>query len=287
MKTIIKILIWAFLIYWFYVVSIRYAIDNWLTNSESQEITITLQEEKLYQLPDEIINAKCVQFILKGITKRKTFNNAVIETSEKLWLDYNIVMSAILGEQIRISCKGVRWDLKAIILNSTPTLFRSHNTSIGIAGLKLNTAFKIKSDAIKYWYGDGIKNIWINEEILSDNDKVSWIYATYLVKNIIHRRWLSWYDISKDAWVVGTLYNIWNYIKKVPHADPKIGWAIITIGSQKFTYGEISLWIFNYLTNKIQEIGTNYEIIFVSTVEKTVKIIGFWIDTQNKKCGEI
>lgn len=248
MKTIIKIIIWIVVLYLFYVFSVKVAIDNGITNAESKEIVI--EKEEVYQLPDEIINAKCVQFILNGIEKRKTFNTAVIETSKKLWLDYNIVISAILWEQIRISCKGIRWDLKWIILNSTPTLFRSHNISVGIAWIKINTAFKIKADAIKYWYWDGIKNITITEYILANNDRVSWIYATYLVKNIIHRRSLSWFDISKDAGIVGTLYNMWNPIKKQPHWNPKIWWAIITIDWQSFTYWEISLWIFNYLNKQ-------------------------------------
>jgi len=232
--------------YWFYVFSVRYAVDNWITNSESQAIVIDHEEK--YTLPEEIINAKCVQFILNWVEKRKVFNTTVRQTSYDLWLDYNIVISAILWEQIRISCKWIRWDLKWIILNTTPTLFRSHNVSVGIAWLKLNTAFRIKKDAIKYWYGDGIKNIVITEDILANNDKTSGVYATYLVKNIIHRWWLSWVDISQEAWIIWTLYNMWNDVKKIPHKDPKIWWAIITIEWHQFTYWEISLWIFNYLT---------------------------------------
>lgn len=72
--------------------------------------------------------------------------------------------------------------------------------------------------------------------------------ATLLVRNIITRRQLSWYDISKEAGIVWTLYNMWNNIKKEPNANPKIGWAIIEIEWQKFTYWEISLWVYNHFT---------------------------------------
>jgi len=247
-KTILAIIICIFVLYLLWIYVIWYLINNWYTNAESTSIEIV--EEKKYYLPEDVINSQCVQFVLNWIDNRKTFNTALIETSKDLWLDYNIVISAILWEQIRISCKGVRGNLKSIILYGTPTLFRSNNVSVGIAGIKLNTAFKIKRDAINYGYWDKIKNIGVSEEILTKNDRVSWIYATYLVQNIIYRWWIEWYDISMNAWVVGTLYNMGNREDKIPHEDPKIWWAIITIEWQQFTYWEISLWVYNYLTSK-------------------------------------
>lgn len=236
-----------FVLYSSYCFLVKAAIDNWVTNAESKAVAMTPKEEEIYQLPDDVINAKCVQFILKGIEKRKTFNEAVKTTSKELWVNYNIVISAILWEQIRISCKWVRWSLKSIIMSSTPTLFRSHNVSVGVAWIKLNTALQIKKDAIKYWYGDGIKNIAVSEDILTYCDKTSWIYATYLVKNIVHRRFQAGHDISMNAWIVWTLYNLWNNIKKEPHANPKVWWSIIEIAWKKFCYWEISLWVYNYL----------------------------------------
>lgn len=245
MKTLLKIVIWFIVIYLFYTFAVKFAIDNWITNAQSANIEI--ENERKYFLPEETMNAKCVQFIIKWIDNREVFTNAVKDTSKLLWVDYNIVMSAILWEQIRISCKWVRWDLKWVILNTTPKLLRSHNVSVWIVWIKLNTAFKIKKDAIKYWYWDNLRqDIW--EENLAYDD-ISWIYATYLVKNIIYRRQLSWYDISKNAWIVWTLYNLGNRNDKEPNANPKIWWSIITIDWKQFLYWEISLGIYNYLEN--------------------------------------
>jgi hypothetical protein len=236
-----------FIILWFLfylgLVSLgQFAISKWYTNSESKEIII--QEEEKYYLPEKTINAKCVQFIIKGIEKRKTFYNSVVENSKNLWLDYKLVLSSILWEQIRISCKWVRGNLKSIVLYWTPTLLRSKNISVWIAWIKLNTAFNIKRDAKMYWYGF---NDIITEEKLANDDKLSGKVATYLVKNIITRRQLSWYNISDQPWIVWTLYNMGNDKKKQPNPTPKIWWAIIDIDWMKFTYGEISLGIFNYL----------------------------------------
>ena len=125
LKKLEKILFYMWLMFIFYIIwifIINMMIDKWVTNSKSEEIVMTQEEEKVYYLPEDTINSTCVQFILKGITKRKVFYSTVLEQSKKLGLDSNIVLSAILGEQIRISCKWVRGSLKDIILNGTPTL---------------------------------------------------------------------------------------------------------------------------------------------------------------------
>lgn len=235
-------LLWYFLL----IFGMQYLVNNWYTNSESEEIEIV--EEEKYYLPEETINEQCVQFILNGIEKRKTFYNSVKINSNDLWIDYRLVLSSILWEQIRISCKWVRWKLKNIILNWTPTLFRSYDVSVWVAWIKVSTALQIKKDAIQYWYWDKIKNIIITEEKITKDDDLSWLLATLLVRNIITRRQLSWYDISKEAGIIWTLYNMWNNIKKQPNANPKIWWAIITIWDRKFVYWEISLWLYNHFT---------------------------------------
>ncbi len=223
--------------------------NNWYTNAESSVVEIAEEEIEKYELPEDVLNAQCVQFILNGIENRKVFNDTLKEYSEKLWIDYYIVISSILWEQLRISCKWYRGELKDIIVSGTPTLFRSYDISVWIAGLKLGTANKIKKDAIAYWYWDELKNVGLSEEVISTNDALSAKLAVYLVKNIIHRWELSGYDISMDAWVVWTLYNMWNRDDKVPHDNPQIWWSIIDINWQKFTYWELSLWVYNYLTS--------------------------------------
>ena len=245
------LLIFICIILWFGGIMMMNILSHqWYTKSQSQTVEIAKEQEDLYFLPEEIMQTKCVQFIVQGIEDRKTFNDTLKSYSEKLGLDYDLVISAILWEQIRISCKGVRGVLKDTILNTTPTLFRSYDVSVWIAGIKLWTARKIRTDALAYGYGDDLKNVQITEAAITNDDVLSAKLATLLVKNIVHRWALSWIDLSHNAWVVWTLYNMWNPLKKVPHEDPKIWGSVIKIDDQEFVYGEISLAMYNYLKQK-------------------------------------
>lgn len=112
-------------------------------------------------------------FILNGIDKRKVVIDTIKKESEKLGIDYTVVISSLLGEQIRIACSGFRGSLKEILLNSTPTLLRSYNISLGIGGIKRTAAIKIQKDAKKYGYGQvfgsGVSGSGL-EERLTDSD---------------------------------------------------------------------------------------------------------------------
>jgi len=247
--TIFLLLVWWFLT----TLMLRVAIQKWRTNAESIEIEIT--NDGGYLLPENVINSECVQFVLKGVENRSVFYKTIKETSDKLDIDSDLVLSSILWEQIRISCKGVRWNLKNIVLHWTPTLFRSYDVSLWLWGIKVSTARQINKDAQKYWYFDnktmGFSTTDIGlTNLLTEDDEFNAIYSTLLVKNILTRWELEWYDISNKPWVIWTLYNIGNDKKKIPNADPKIWWSIIDINWQKFTYWEISLGIYNHLNNR-------------------------------------
>lgn len=252
-RNIILVLCVLFVCYVCWIVFMNIFASLWLTNAKSEVVEIEPEVVELYQLPDEVLNMQCVQFILNWIENRKLFNDTLKSYSEKLWVDYYVVISAILWEQLRISCKWYRGELKDIIVKWTPTLFRSYDISVWIAGLKLWTANKIKKDAIAYGYWDELKKYALTEDLIAKDDELSAKLAVYLVKNIITRWQLSWYDISDDVWVIGTLYNMWNPVKKEPHDNPQIWWSIIDINGYKFAYGELSLWVYNYLTSKDSE----------------------------------
>lgn len=283
MKLLLKI-VWCILfLYIMFIVVSRVLIDNWITNAQSEIVEILkpwkaiemctgndsirvyiqknphnlwdiwsayynlnyIKSSSMYCdiFPKEITENKWFNFILMWINKRKEFMKAVKEYSEKLWLEKNLVLSAILSEQVRISVKWARWKLKDIITNSTPTLFRSYNISLGIGWIKTNTARQVAKDA---WFD----LLYTDEELakkLSDDDYFNWKIATYLVYNIIKRWKDAWYDISNNPWVVGTLYNMWNNKNKIPNPKPKIGWSIIDISWYKYSYGEISLWLYRML----------------------------------------
>lgn len=253
-KYIILILCIGVITFLWWTLTVNILIDKGVTKAKSKIVQI--QEEEKYFLPEDTMNSACVQFIVKGLEDRETFVKTMKEYSNQLGLEFNLVYSAVLGEQIRISCKGIRTTLKDTILYTTPTIFRSKDVSLGLWGIKLGTAYKIQRDAISYGYGDDIKNYTITENGLIHDDVLGAKLATLLVKNTITRRSLSWFDISKNAWVIGTLYNMGNPQKKEPHENPQIWWSIIEIDGKEFSYGEISLGMYNYL-NKIDQEKAN------------------------------
>ena len=214
-----------------------------VTNAASAVSTWTYN-----MIPNEILNNPWFKFTLDGMDTRKAFTDSVYKRSKELWVDDKLVMACVMAEQVRITTKGVRGNLKNLILNTTPKLLRSYNVSLGIGGIKVTTAQKIKRDANVYWYWH---RLWaISASWLADNDALNAQYATFLVNNIATRRRLSGYDISKNPGVLCTLYNLGNPTKKQPHENPQVGWAVIPIGKWKYTYGEIAVWIYQILQIK-------------------------------------
>ena len=274
------------IIYFWGIVVLGYLIDNGYTNSLSEmigidtwtsiEIPVSNQQIHTYisqhredkqaiytaygyingtglnstwWFPSDVANNIGFKFIIDGITTRKVFLTTIKKESEKLWIDYTLVLSSLLWEQIRIASKWLRGELKDILIHSTPTLLRSYNISLGIWGIKLSTARQIAKEAKLYGYGDVFWN-YTDETLttmLTTSDYWQGIYPTYLVKNIITRWQLSWYDISHNPGVVGTLYNMGNPNDKPPHDTPEIGWSVIPIGKHKYVYWWISLWLYRYL----------------------------------------
>lgn len=232
-------------------------IKKGFTNADSGEIStgnFSLIQENSGYIPQDILNNPWFKFIMNGIWNRKIVLKTIKDESQKLGIDYKIVLSSLLWEQIRIANRGLRGELKNIILHSTPKLFRSYDTSLGIGGIKITTAKRIEKDAITYGYGEIFKTNPTDNAgrylRLTENDYWQGIYPTYLIKNILTRWTLSGYNITNNPWIIGTLYNMWNIETKQPNANPQIGGSIIIIGEKQYTYGEISLYAYRYLLQK-------------------------------------
>lgn len=258
-----------------------YAIDHGYTNAKSEETilkkwhtsTIPLEMKEIHdyikknpadeqaiedayyymhwswnnwkRFPDNLINDKWFMFIVDGYKQRAWIYNNIVQASELLDIDYKLVLSSIMGEQVRIASKGVRWDLKSTITTMSPRFLVSYNISLWVGWIKQSTAQSIEHDAKKYWYGDIQRNP--SEKALTTSDYYQAIYPTYLVKNILTRREKAGFDISHNPWVVGTIYNIGNNTNKKPHATPQIWGAIINIWWTQHTYWAISMMIYRYL----------------------------------------
>lgn len=277
-KILFSILILVIL-YFVWTQFVNIAISKWWTNSSSSEIELTKSYEndipsELWQVHkyllehkehiDEVVsiytylqwsdhngkwfpyNNWWLDFVIEWMDNRPSFSNSIIKYSTLLWLDKDLVMWCVMAEQIRIANKGARWSLKHIVMWMTPRPLRSNNVSLGIGWIKLETAYQIKKDADKYWYGTWLYWSEITTETLTNNDAINAKYAVYLVKNILTRWQLSWYDISDKPGVVWTIYNIGNRKDKIPNANPKIWWAVINIWWRDFVYGWLAEWVYWY-----------------------------------------
>jgi len=192
------------------------AIDKWWTNAESE---ISSQDWLPKSFSENAMQDEWLRFVLSWINKRKTFLNAINKYSDALWIDNNLVLACVMWEQIRI---------------------------------KVSTARKILNDAVAWWYWE----LLLEDTHLSDrelanrliyNDDFNAKYATYLVRNILERRWYQWYSIQYSPWIVWTLYNMGNDESKIPHENPKVWWTIMYLNWEKYTYWEVVAWVFYYL----------------------------------------
>lgn len=274
---------WAVILYLFSILVLNFSINHWLTNADSTKESFgntnvcniipasTRQIHKyIVEHNDDAVDV-CntyqylngttsnpnwfpqgnwwLQFVVDWINTRKTFVDAINKYSKQLQLDPDLVISCVLWEQIRIANKWARWKLKDVVLHSTPTLFRSYNTSLWLWWIKVTTAQQVRGNAIDYWYDyfdQLLPDIITSNKLIKDDD-FNAKYATYLVKNIIYRWQLSGYDISNNPGVVCTLYNLGNRIDKVPNANPQIWGSVIRVGNHDYTYGWLSMGVYRYL----------------------------------------
>lgn len=220
----------------------------WYINQDIKRNFVVANDE---WFPKEVSENKWFKFIMSGIYKRKTYMDSLTKRSRTFWIDPDLVLSALLPEQIRIACRWTRDSVKKAIISSTPTLFRSYDISLWIGGIKVTTANKIKKDAITFWNKDYVGDDIITADKLIKDDWFNAKYAVFLVSNILNR-WMREdsdvkIDLSKNPWVIATLYNMWNPEDKPPHKDPQIGWALIRVGNRSYSYWGLGMAIYWYL----------------------------------------
>ena len=187
-----------------------------------------------------------VDFILGGINTRGYYDE-VKKWSKKLGVDADLVMASVLSEQLRIANKWARWSLKEIITWMSPRLLRAYNVSLWVGWIKVTTAQQTKKDADKYGYGKRLSYGEITSSGLADNDILNAKYSVFIVKNILTRWALSWIDLSKNPWIISTIYNLGNDKDRKPNKNPKIWWSIITIWWKDYVFGGIWLATYWYL----------------------------------------
>ncbi|MFA6251672.1 MAG: hypothetical protein WC603_03540 [Candidatus Paceibacterota bacterium] len=163
-----------------------------------------------------------------------------------------LILSGVIGEQFRFF--GNRRESFKNYFEPLKILASLSNTSFGIAGLKPKTVSIIENnlkdiDSPFYLgpemehivdYKDGV-NIEVERMNRITNAKdpyYSYLYVGLYMKEIIAQWEASGYDISKNAGILSTLYNLGFYYS-VPKENPLIGGAVININNTEYTFGDL------------------------------------------------
>lgn len=163
-----------------------------------------------------------------------------------------LILSGVMGEQFRFF--GNRRESFKSYFEPLKILASLSNTSYGIAGLKPKTVGiiedNLKNKNSVFYLGMDMENIVDYKEgtdieiermsrITNAKDPYySYLYVGLYMKEIIAQWGKSGYDISNDAGILATLYNLGFYYS-VPKDNPAIGGSIITINNTEYTFGDI------------------------------------------------
>lgn len=170
-----------------------------------------------------------------------------------------LILSCVMGEQFRFfnnrreSFKNYFEPLKILASLS--------NTSFGIAGLKPKTIGQIennlKNSNSDFYLGRGMENITaydlgvvdieserMNRITNTKDPYYSYLYVGLYMKEVIAQWQKSGYDISQNAGVLATLYNLGFYYS-IPKANPEIGGSVININNIDYTFGDIAHEFYN------------------------------------------
>lgn len=187
--------------------------------------------------------------LMKNVFSRD--QNIIKKAAEDAGVNPRLILSCVIGEQFRFfssrreSFKNYFEPLKILASLS--------NISYGIAGIKPKTVFQIeenlKDEKSSFYLGynmrnvTGVKDKITEEEIMNritdtENPYYSYLYVGLFINQIIHQWESHGYDISNNAGILSTLYNL-GFYHSLPKEDPKVGGAIINIANKDYTFGDI------------------------------------------------
>lgn len=218
-----------------------------ITIDRNYELPTKLKANKLTWFPKDLTDDKNFSFMIDWIKNdKRTVANAK-EIGTRIGVDYRLVLSSILTEQVRYALTE-RGEMKKF-LQKTPMLLYLTQFSYWVGWVKSFTAEKIRDDASTYWYW---KELSVHKDTSGETawksvliDKYWQVaYPSYLIKNIITRWSKAGFDISWNPGVIITLYNFWNVAKKEPNKNPKVGWADISVKWQTYNFWGLGEWFF-------------------------------------------
>jgi hypothetical protein len=131
--------------------------------------------------------------------------------------------------------------------------------SLGVSGIKEETARTIEQNAqdpsSPFYPGAGMETLLAYENGVDQEELrfarltdakdhyYSYLYTALAIKEITAQWKNAGHDITDEPGVVGTLFNI-GFEHSHPKPDPKVGGAMITVGGNIFSFGELGAYFF-------------------------------------------
>lgn len=183
-----------------------------------------------------------------------TRDQDVIKSAAKdAGISARLILSCVMGEQFRFF-NGRRDSFKSYF-EPLKILASLSNTSFGIAGLKPKTVGLIEGylkdknsifylgpnmeHIVDYKEGTNIESEQMDRITNSKDPYYPYLYVGLYLREISAQWEKSGYDISNNAGVLATLYNLGFYYS-VPKENPQIGGAVISINGRDYTFGDIA-----------------------------------------------
>lgn len=164
-----------------------------------------------------------------------------------------LLLGGVIGEQFRFFTNS-RDSFKRYF-EPLKILASLSKFSFGIAGLKPETAKRIEENLQNpnspFYLGSAMENIVSYPADTIDFDSIRFnritdtknTYYSYLYTGLFMRQviaqWSSTVDISNNAGVLATLYNL-GFNRSIPKSNPQPGGAPITVNGVDYTFGDLA-----------------------------------------------
>jgi len=216
--------------------------ESFLNNTQTANV-IGSQQQKYWQTTEEWNILKTALIKDKAVLYRAASASGV---SPRLIASQLIVEQLRMFNSDRESYKKFFAPLKIL---GSQTQF-----SWGVMGIKRETAIiiekNLKDTSSPYYLGQQYEHLLDfhttdieNERFIKMTDQHdhygSYLYAGLYLRQFMQQWKSAGFDISKQVDILATLYNI-GFSGSKPHADPKAGGAMITIGERTYSFGSLA-----------------------------------------------
>jgi len=247
-----------------HIISINKYVTEWKYNDLADILGVIENKytSSLNEINEEVFSKNTIlsdnrfQYVINKLYD-KSYYSEITKVSNIFWIDKKLIISSVWVEQLRFLLSQRAYAKSLIKSNKVLTNFSKF--SYWLWWIKLPTARTIQK-WIKLYdkkiYNEYFKkdiNLWDSSLISLLEEHFSWILYAWALISLTEKRWSdAWYSLKQKPWIIVTLYNMWNPIKKAPHNNPDMWGSILNINWNKLYFWEVWHLMYYYLTYYIE-----------------------------------